>query len=130
MDPRVTMIEELFLRFNEGDREPRESELAPGVEIWSPLTEFRGRPFVGYEGVRDWFRELDELFDEWSAELTELRMVGERAAARGMLHMRGRASGVSIDQEFGWVIHFAGGRVTRFHILADPTELERVVAGD
>jgi ketosteroid isomerase-like protein len=89
---------------------------------WRPaLTagSLEGTVYRGPDGVRAWFRELDDVWAELSYEIDEVRDVGEgRVVMLGHFHAVGRESGVTIDQAQGFVFTMVGGRVARALSLA------------
>jgi ketosteroid isomerase-like protein len=99
---------------NRRDVEAFLAELDPEVE-WHPalLASVAGRAAVyrGYEGVREFFRDLDEAFVQIQVEFDEIRDLGDRIVAIGHLSMRGKASGAATESPLGYVIDFKNGRV-------------------
>jgi ketosteroid isomerase-like protein len=73
----------------------------------------------GHEGVRRWFREVDEQFDEWTIITDEWRDAGDYVVALGRLHMHGRASGITFDQPVGWLFEIRDGQVFRLETFLD-----------
>jgi ketosteroid isomerase-like protein len=51
--------------------------------------------------------------------------VGERVLVLGEVHLRGKGSGLALDQEYGWVFEFRDGQISRMWIYPDPAEAER-----
>ncbi len=115
-----------FAWWNVGDREIVEEAIDPEVEICTPLTSTSGMPYRGIEGMRAWIAEIDEQFEEWYSlprEFTELD--AGRVLVVGTLHMRGRESGVELDQPLGWLFTFREGRLLRYEVFEDPDEARR-----
>ena len=73
-----------------------------------------GRCYRGPEGVRDFIRDLDEMWDRFAVVVNEFRAEGDRALMLGRIHARARGSGVEIDQATGAVIEFRNGLVARW----------------
>ena len=47
--------------------------------------------YRGHEGIRQLFRDLDEVLDEWHAEFPQIRDLGDRViVAIGRVRTRGR----------------------------------------
>jgi ketosteroid isomerase-like protein len=77
--------------------------VAPEIEFVSPLTDLRGRPYRGYDEAREWMRDVREQFETWEYTVDELREAGDAVLALGHVHLKGRGSGVVLDQtEPGW----------------------------
>jgi ketosteroid isomerase-like protein len=103
------LVREVWARWNSGDREIDDETFDPEIAIHSALT---GEVYRGSEGVRRWVAEIDEQFEEW--ELTVDEVVPRSAnelLARGTIHMRGRTSGVVLDQPASWLVEVKDGRI-------------------
>jgi ketosteroid isomerase-like protein len=97
--------------------------VAPDIEFVSPLTSLRGRPYRGYDDAREWLRDVREQFETWEYTVDELREAGDAVLALGHVHVKGRGSGVVLDQEAAWLAHFAAdGRVSRMQVFTDRAE--------
>ena len=99
---------------NRRDVEAFLEELDPQVE-WHPalLASLAGRAAVyqGYEGVREFFRDMDEAFTQIQIEFEEIRDLGDRIVAIGQLCMRGKGSGAMTESALGYVIDFKNGKI-------------------
>jgi ketosteroid isomerase-like protein len=94
--------------------------VAPDIEFVSPLTSLRGRPYRGYDDAREWLRDVREQFETWEYTVDELREAGDAVLALGHVHLKGRGSGVVLDQEGAWLAHFAAdGRVNRMQVFTN-----------
>ena len=62
--------------------------------------------YRGHEGVRDLWRDLDDVFEERRVEFAEIREVGDRVLATGRLHARGKGSGVETESPYCVVCGF------------------------
>jgi ketosteroid isomerase-like protein len=127
-DAEVELVREIFRRFNEGDREPRDEEWHEGAELISPIAELRGGAYRGREGIHEWQRDVAEHFEDWKAQMGEIRAVGDRVLALGSIRMTGRGSGLEIEQDFGWVFDMREGRIARLRIIPDRDEAERLAS--
>jgi ketosteroid isomerase-like protein len=63
--------------------------------------------YRGPTGLREWFANLDEVFDSFSIETVEIRDLGDRLLFLGTLRGRGRGSGVPVESPLGVVIELA-----------------------
>jgi ketosteroid isomerase-like protein len=93
------------------------------LDRWDPDCEWH--PFIsaevegaagyrGHEGVRQWFRDTDEMFSEVVWQVDEVRDLGDdRVLVLGRLRARGRGSGVEVSSELGQVFEFRDGRILR-----------------
>jgi ketosteroid isomerase-like protein len=84
----------------------REEEIHPNPEI---VTRLLGRTEHGPAGLRRWFREIEEQFDEWIVTVEEWRHAGDQVAALGSVRLRGRGSGVAFDAPLGLLFEIQSG---------------------
>jgi ketosteroid isomerase-like protein len=85
-----------------------------------PFADLRGGPYRGYDGARDWLRDIHEQFETWAYTIGEWHDLGTRVLALGSVQLEGRGSGLALDQEVGWLAGFsADGRVTHIRVFAD-----------
>ncbi len=118
----------LWAQWNSGDREVRADQVDPEVEVHSALTQavYRGR-----EGARRWMREIDEQFSDWMVQLDSIDEPREGVVvATGSISMRGRHSGLDLEQPAGWVVELRDGRLLRLHNFVDPDEAAAFAAGE
>jgi ketosteroid isomerase-like protein len=121
--PNVTLIRDAFARWNAGDRQPPLDLIDPDVEIRTAIGDaFKGEPFRGHEGAREWLAALDENFETWTLVVEEFMERGETIVALGHILARGRGSGVELDQDVGWVFRVRDGKVLRLHTFLDREE--------
>jgi ketosteroid isomerase-like protein len=114
---RHDLIRGLFDRWNTGDREIDEAAVDPDAEIHSAMT---GATYRGYGGIKDWMAEIDDQFESWKVWPEEFRDLPDGSVlVLGQVQIRGRASGVALDQPVAWLIGFAGGRLAEMKIFAD-----------
>jgi ketosteroid isomerase-like protein len=121
--PNVQAIKRALVRWNSGDRTPPLDEIHPQIEIYALIASaFKGEPYRGYDGAREWLAGLDESFERWDFELDEIRERGDMAVVLGEIHARGRGSGLELDLPTALVVDFRDGRVIRIRIFQDRDE--------
>jgi ketosteroid isomerase-like protein len=107
------------------DYEAPLNELDPDVE-WHPglLASLEGKPTVyrGSDGVREWFRDADEVLGESHMEFSEIRDLGGRIVAFGQYRTRGEASGAEIGCQIAYVVDYRNGKATRVQSFLDPED--------
>jgi ketosteroid isomerase-like protein len=119
----VERIRSAFERWNAGDREPPLDDFDPDIEITTTIgVAFRGEPFRGHEGAREWLAALDENFDRWDLIADEFHDRGDTVVVLGHVRARGRASGVELDQVVGWLLRLRNGKVYYFQSFLDHEE--------
>jgi ketosteroid isomerase-like protein len=114
-ESRVELVRRLWDEWNRGDRESGlDPEIThPDIELHTRFSSLQGEPYRGYEGLRQWMHDIDEQFDEWQVVAGEIREHGNRVLVLGQIHLRGRESGVELDQPFGWIVDFRDDRFVR-----------------
>jgi ketosteroid isomerase-like protein len=119
---RLELSREATAALNRRDIEALERLCDPGVEFHSRLAASEGRVYVGYEGIRRYLTDIDESFESFERELTEVVEVGDKVVVGHAVRAVGRGSGLRIDQEV-WVVNsFAGDRATRVEVFVDRDE--------
>lgn len=91
--------------------------LDPAVEWRNPPDSPIAGVFRGHGGVREWFRQADEAYDElrfWPEEIVDAP--DGRVLAICSARMRGRGSGVVIEVPFAHVIEVRDGRAISFRM--------------
>ena len=78
--------------------------------------------FRGHDGIRELLREIDQTLAEIHVEVSEIRDLGDRIFATGLLRTRGKTSGVETESPFGYIAHFKNGKATEIRTYLDPKE--------
>ena len=115
----VELVQSWFKRLNRGDRDLSTDELHPDFQVVSRLQD---KPFEGREGLHRWMQEVDEQFRDWELVGDEWRDAGDHVVVLGRLRLRGKGSGVGVEQPHGWLVEFKDGKVFRFRHFARPQE--------
>jgi ketosteroid isomerase-like protein len=111
---------------NRGDVEASLNELDPDVEFHAFMEELLGgeeRVYTGYEGVREFYRDFSDHFNELHWEYPDIRDLGDRVLAIGTFRARGRASGAEVETPIGVLTDFENGIATRVWSTGDPGEV-------
>jgi ketosteroid isomerase-like protein len=83
------------------------------------------------EGTRTVWRGRDEVrrfWDEWHAlwdlsiQISEFRDIGDTIVALGRMQIRGKASGIDLDQSVAYVVEFDGGLIRKMSAYLDEAE--------
>jgi ketosteroid isomerase-like protein len=109
------MLEQLVRRalevFHRGDLETLLPLLQPDIHVHSLLTEAERPDYHGYDGVREWFRAVLEVFPDWRPDPHDVRVVGDSAVARLAVTATAIGSGVPIEQRYWLGVHERDGRL-------------------
>ncbi len=102
--------------YNARDAEASLASWDPECE-WHPFlsTEVEGAPaYRGHDGLRQWFRDTDEMFSEVEWRVETVRDLGDdRVLVLGHIHARGRTSGAEVSSPIGHLFEFRDGKVLR-----------------
>jgi hypothetical protein len=120
-DERVQWFRDFLADWNSGDtgeREGRWDRLHPEFELDSQIV---GHVVRGEEGVRRWWAEIDEQFDAFELKAVEEREFGEGLfLVFGTLRLRGKESGLEMDQEIAWRLEFDGDKLRLLKPYTNP----------
>jgi ketosteroid isomerase-like protein len=111
---RIEIVRQGIEAWNQHDFEMGIRHLAPDVE-WRPASPAAVERSV-YRGLEEVARAFDAIWETWDTfhlEEHEIRDLGDSVLWLGTVHMRGGASQVELDQEFGIHCSLRGGRVVR-----------------
>jgi ketosteroid isomerase-like protein len=124
------MLEQLRDSYN--DRDPD-----GWVEVWNPDAEWHpfltareeGDPgYHGHNGMRAWFEDVDEMFEQVHVELDQFREIGDRLLVIGRMRAR-RRGGPEVESEVGWVVEPKGEGFQRGWAYTSHEEAERAARG-
>jgi ketosteroid isomerase-like protein len=124
------MLEQLRDSYN--DRDPD-----GWVEVWNPDAEWHpfltareeGDPgYHGHNGMRAWFEDVDEMFEQVHVELDQFREIGDRLLVLGRMRAR-RRGGPEVESEVGWVVEPKGEGFQRGWAYTSHEEAERAARG-
>jgi ketosteroid isomerase-like protein len=119
----VEVVRRSVEAFTAGDVETMLAHADPDGELHSAIIGgAEGRVYRGHNGLRQWFADSMESFEELRTELTEFRDLGDRVVAFGHIHARGRESGLELDTETGWVFTVRKGKFVRAEGFLSRTE--------
>jgi ketosteroid isomerase-like protein len=97
-----------------GDLDEMVSYMDPEVELHSAIVGgAEGNVYRGHEGLRRWYADSFESFEELRNEWSEFRDLGDRVLAFGQVKARGRDSGVKLDSPMGWVFTVRDGKLVK-----------------
>ena len=76
--------------------------------------EGRKSTYRGHDGARKaWEEYRGEAWGGFTAQIQEIRDLGESVLLLGHLDVSGRTSGIESSQEFGQLVTFRGGKILR-----------------
>jgi uncharacterized protein len=129
MPDNVEIVRSAFDAIRRRDVDALLSLYDPDIEFL-PLTGTRVEHggYAGHSGVRSYFDEVAEVWEEMRPYEETSQAVGEHVVVTGGCAVRGIGSGVESDDPMAWVITLADGKITRHR--AYPTADEALEAVD
>jgi ketosteroid isomerase-like protein len=121
------LVREAFAEWNTGDRELFIERIDPDVEInVISLQVTGGEPYRGHEGYWQWIDAMEEAFEVWQLHPETFEESRDSVLVLGSMHLRGRGSGVELDQEAGWIVDARDGRMRRLRTFTTHEEARSV----
>lgn len=108
------------------------------IAVWNPDAEWHpfltareegGLGYHGHNGMRAWFEDVDEMFEDSRVELDQFRQIGDRLLVLGRMTATRRGTGQMVDREVGWVVEPRGERFQRGWSYDSHEEAERRAEG-
>jgi ketosteroid isomerase-like protein len=116
----VETVRRAYAAWDADDLQAFLDELHPDVE-WhpsiEPATEGRATIYKGHEGARRGWEEYrgEGAFGNLTAEIEEIRDLGESVLVLGRFSVTGRATNIEFDSELGQVLTFRDGKIASSH---------------
>jgi ketosteroid isomerase-like protein len=112
----VEIVRAFMEAFNAGDIEGVIACCDPGIEFHSTFAAVGGASYHGHDGVRTWYRDLEEEWGDIRSEVEVLYDVGEHTLTLTVFRGRGKHSGaeaalpaaVVTRAEDGLIVYFKG----------------------
>jgi ketosteroid isomerase-like protein len=117
-----------FDRLTDGDIETVIAFSHPDVEFVPLLTGHAGEPYKGHEGLREWHRDMEAVFERLASHLFTVTEYGDIVIAEGELIVIGTGDTPTVNQQVAWLVWTRDGKATRIEVLASAEEA-RVRAG-
>ncbi len=97
--------------------------LDPELEFRSILAASEGTSYRGIEGLPQWARDVDTIWENFGIEILELVPAGnDRAVLVMRVTGRARGSGVPLESTIGQVWHWRDGRLWLNDVHSDPRD--------
>ena len=112
----VELARNAYMAGNQGDREAALRSADPEIVIDATRRVLNPTTYVGIDGARQWFADMDEVWDRFGLELDELIDAGDRVVVLERLTGKGKASGVEVEQPIAGVWTVRDGRIVRGEI--------------
>jgi ketosteroid isomerase-like protein len=110
----VELVLKIHTAVIQGDLEGLLSVAHPNAEYRAATQqaiEGEGSAFRGHDGIRRWFRELHDLYEDLDSDILEVRDLGDQVVVVFLVRGRGTASGVTLEQSLAQVVTLQQGKV-------------------
>jgi hypothetical protein len=105
-----------------------ELPLHPALEFHSRLAKAEGGVYLGLEGVREWARNIDEIFEGFRIELIEFEEIDEDRVLVVLRNVgTARGSGAPLDARSAAVWTWRGERMWRNDVYSSRAEALEVL---
>jgi ketosteroid isomerase-like protein len=120
----VMVVRAVFAAFAERDLDGVLELVDTEVEFTAVTSDFAGRvePYRGHQGMREYFRDVAEVWDDLRLTPREYREVGDAVLVIGRVSARSAAR--SIDGSTGWIWRVRDGRVVYGRVYPSAQEAE------
>ncbi len=112
-EKNAEVVRASFAAIARGDLEGLLELYDPGIKFL-PLTgtQVESGGYSGHAGVRDYFAEVADLWEELRPYAENVEVIGNDVVVLGGCAVRGRGSQVESDSPMAWVITVRNGKIT------------------
>jgi ketosteroid isomerase-like protein len=127
---REQTVREIFAAFERRDADGGLALLAPEIVLEAISgAVLRGEPYVGHDGIRRYFADVEAHWSELVLEPVQIRAAGHAVVALG--RVRGLGGGGWLEPApTTWVFKFSGELVAHIQIFSDAELARRALAAD
>jgi uncharacterized protein len=117
-EENVEVVRKSFAAMGRGDLDALFDLYDEDIKF-EPLTGTRVESggYRGHQGVRQYFEEANEVWDEVRPVAGEITTTGDKVVVFGHCSIRGKASEIETDSPCAWVITVGDGRITRHRVF-------------
>ena len=118
----IEVVKAIFAAFADRDLDGVLAVSDPDIEFTAVTGEQAGRiePYRGHAGMRQYFRDVAEVWEELRLTPREFRVVGDLVLVTGKASARSRSR--TITGSTGWVFGVRDGKVTYAHVYASAAD--------
>jgi ketosteroid isomerase-like protein len=125
-DERISVVRAFTDAVTERDLDAALELCHPEIEFFSLLAQLEARPYRGFAGIRRYFKEIDETWEEWRVEVEQLSSAPDgRVVIVMSTHMRGKGSGLPFVQRVAVLWEFKDEKLWRAGLYRDPADAVR-----
>jgi ketosteroid isomerase-like protein len=118
----IEVVKAMFAAFAARDLETVLTLADPDIEFTAVTGEHAGRtdPYRGYEGLRAYFRDVAEVWEELRLTPREFRPAGDLVLVTGKVSARSR--GRTVTGSTGWIWQVRDGKVVYGRVYASAAD--------
>jgi ketosteroid isomerase-like protein len=118
----IEVVKATFAAFAERDLEAVLALADPDVELTALTGEQAGRtrPYVGHDGVRQYFRDVGSVWEELKLTPKEFRSVGDLILVTG--RVSARSASRTVTGSTGWVWRVREGKVAYIRVYGSAAD--------
>jgi ketosteroid isomerase-like protein len=122
-EENVEIVRRSFDAIGRGDLDSLVELYDPEIEF-QPLTgtQVETGGYRGHEGVRRYFAEAAEVWDEVRPVAGQITTTGDEVVVFGHCAIRGRASEIETESPCSWVLTVRDGKITRHRVFRTSEE--------
>jgi ketosteroid isomerase-like protein len=126
----VMVVKAVFAAFAERDVERVLELIDPEVEFTAMTNDFAGRtePYRGHDGIRAYFRDVAQVWDDLRLTPRHYRQVGGSVLVIGRVNARSAAR--IVDGSTGWIWRVRDGKVVYGRVYSSAGEAEAAAEAD
>lgn len=124
----VEIIRRGFVAYNLGDVEAVLETADPDIEFVPLRSLVVGGSYRGHDGIRRFFEDLDEEWENFSIANEEFRDREDSVLLLGEFEARGKASGMQVHSPVAWLFELSAGKVVRMRAYSNQEEALRALA--
>ena len=110
----VEVVRRCYEFWTERDFSPMADLFHPDVVVDLSRNVFNPDIYRGFDGVRRWVDEVDEMWDDFKVEPEEVITAGDAVVTASRISGQGRGSGVKTEMTIFGVWTLREGKVSRF----------------
>jgi ketosteroid isomerase-like protein len=120
----VDVVQAVFAAFADRDFERLLELVDPELEFTAMTSDLAGRagPYRGHEGMRQYFRDVDAVWDDLRLTPREYRVVGDSVLVTG--RVSARSASRIVDGSTGWIWRVRDGRVVYGRVYPSAQDAE------
>jgi ketosteroid isomerase-like protein len=118
----IDVVKATFAAFSARDLDAALAHSDPEIEFWTVTGERAGRtgPYRGHAGLREYFRDVANMWEELRLTPREFRAVGDLVLVTGKVSARSRSR--TVTGSTGWVWRVRNGKVVYAHVYASAAD--------